>query len=184
MQRDKKNIDAAQMQGQIAGAVIATSQKAGHLEGLVRQQKCGKQPAYVPAPGRRAFSVQKNAHGCKQGGARQPRKMQGAKWEKPSPSGMVSIVSKKYFTGFLSARPFAPGRVFQLYYTAVSRSLQAGYSASAAQTGFARHTRPLPAGRAVRLCSTLPQTGCFFPCAALCCEQAVLSRAPGRRARD
>jgi len=85
MQRDKKNIDAAQMQGQIAGAVIATSQKAGHLEGLVRQQKCGKQPAYVPAPGRRAFSVQKNAHGCKQGGARQPRKMQGAEMGKAKP---------------------------------------------------------------------------------------------------
>ena len=82
MQRDNKNIDAAQMQAQIAGTVIAARQKAGCLECFICQQKRGKQPTHVPAPGRRAFSVQKNAHGCKQGGARPPRKMQGAEMGK------------------------------------------------------------------------------------------------------
>lgn len=109
----------------------------------------------------------------------------GPKWEKPSPlrDGFNCIEKTPHW--FPLCRALCAGPHFlAFYYTAVFPSLQAGYSVPAAQTGFARHTRPLPAGRAVRLCSTLPQTGCFFPCAAPCREQAVLSRAPGRRARD
>ena len=78
MEGDEENIDAAQVQGQVLGAVIAADEKAGHFEKLVGHDK-GRQ-GFAPAAAAHgaAVAVAEAAQHRKGRKNRQPAKVQAA----------------------------------------------------------------------------------------------------------
>lgn len=103
MQRDKKNIDAAQMQGQIAGAVIATSQKAATLKASSASKSAANSQRMCLRRAGALFLYRKTHTAANRAAPASHARCRGPKWEKPSPSGWFQSYRKN--TSLVSSLP-------------------------------------------------------------------------------
>ena len=84
---DEKDVDAAQVEGEVAVQEGAAHQQADHLEELVGHQQRGEDAPHPPAPGGGAPPVEQGAEDRRGQKCQQPGQVKGAEERKAHPLG-------------------------------------------------------------------------------------------------